>query len=197
MNIIVFFIIYNFLYIILDIFYKKYKKEELFRKIAHIWTWLITFFSISYLDLADYLLIVILFLIEFVFIRKYKLVRFLTTNKRWYWDIYFILWQGILIWFMNYNIIFTQIWLLILTLSDWLAPFWKKFFNKKLYKEKTVWGSSIFFIITLSILSFYSWLSLQIFWIALALTIIELISFKWLDNLLIPIFTIIALYFLW
>jgi len=195
MNIIVLFFIYNLLYLILDIFYKKYKKEELFRKIAHIWTGLITFFSLNYLVLYDYWILVILFLIEFIFIRKYDLVKFMTSNKRWYWDIYFILWQAILIWFMNYNIIFTQIWLLILTLSDWLAPFWKKFFNKKLYKEKTIWGSLVFFTISLLILFIYWWLNLQIFLIALFLTIIELISFKWWDNLLLPIFTILALYF--
>ncbi len=195
--ILIFFLVYNFLYWFLDFYYKKYKKEEFFRKIAHIWTGLITFFSLNYLNLFDYWILFILFLIEFIFIRKYDLAKFITSNRRWYWDIYFIIWQTILIWFMNYNIFFTKIWLLILTLSDWLAPFWKNIFSKKIYKEKTIWGSFIFYLISLLILFFYFWFNLQIFLIALLITIIELISFKWLDNLLIPIFTIIALYFLW
>lgn len=198
MNIIIFFIIYNVLYLILDFFYKKNKwnqNEELFRKIAHIWTWIITFISLSYLSFVDYGILVILFLVEFIFIRKYDLVKFMTSNKRWYWDIYFIIWQAILIWFMNYSIIFTKIWLLILTLADWLAPFWKNIFNKKIYKEKTIWGTFIFYLISLFILIFYFWFSFQILLIPLFITIIELISFKWLDNLLIPTFTIIALYF--
>ena len=195
MNTIIFFIIYNLLYSILDIFYKKYKKEELFRKIAHIWTWIITFISLDYLSLADYSVLVILFLIEFIFIRKYDLVKFMTSNKRWYWDLFFIIWQWVLIWFSSYNIVITKAWLLLLTLADWLAPFWKNIYNKKLYREKTFGGSIIFFLISLLILSFYFSLSIKIFLIALFLTIIELISFKWLDNVLIPIFTIIVLYF--
>jgi len=200
MNIIIillFFLVYNFLYWILDFYYKKNKwqKEEIFRKIAHIWTGLITFFSLNYLNLFDYWIIFTLFLIEFIFIRKYDLVKFMTSNKRWYWDIYFILWQAILIWFMNYNILITKIWLIILTLADWLAPFWKKIFDKKLYKEKTFWWSIVFFLITFLFLLFYLWFNYKILIIALILTIVELLSYKWLDNILLPIFTILILYF--
>ena len=202
MNILILFLVYNLLYWILDFFYKKgkTKKEELFRKIAHIWTWIITFVSLEYLILVDYGILVVLFLIEFIFIRKYDLVKFITTNKRWNWDIYFILGQAILILFINYNILFTKIWLLILTLADWLAPFWKDIFDikilkKKIYKQKTFWWSLIFYLISLVILFFYLGFSLKLFLIALFLTIIELISFKWLDNVLLPVFTILVLYF--
>ena len=130
-----------------------------------------------------------------VMVFKYNLVKFMTSNKRWYWDLFFIIWQWVLIWFSSYNIVITKAWLLLLTLADWLAPFWKNIYNKKLYREKTFGGSIIFFLISLLILSFYFSLSIKIFLIALFLTIIELISFKWLDNVLIPIFTIIVLYF--
>lgn len=194
MNFIIFFLIYNLFYFLLDFFYKKFGREELFRKIAHIWTWLITFFSLDFLILVDYLFLTIFFLIEFIFIKKFKLLDFISSNKRWNWDIFFILGQSILIIFPLQSLVITKLWLLILTFSDWLTPFWKLLFRKKIYREKTIWGSIIFFLISLFIISFYFKLSLVLIFIIFLITLVELFSIKWLDNIFIPIFTILFFY---
>lgn len=197
MNLLTFFLLYNSLYLFLDFLYKNSKKnkKELFRKIAHIWTWIITFISLNFLNIKDYIILIPIFIIWFLFIRKFNIIEFVTDKKRGYWDIYFIIWQAILIVFMNYNIIITKIWLLILTLSDWLAPFWKKIYKKKLYNKKTFWWTFLFFLVSILILFNFYWFSFKIIIFSFLLTLVELFSFKWLDNIFLPFFSILILFY--
>lgn len=197
MNLLTFFLLYNSLYLFLDFLYKNSKKnkKELFRKIAHIWTWIITFISLNFLNLKDYIILIPIFIIWFLFIRKFNIIEFVTDKKRGYWDIYFIIWQAILIVFMNYNITITKIWLLILTLSDWLAPFWKKIYKKNLYNKKTFWWSFLFFLVSILIFFTFYWFSFKIIIFSFLLTLVELFSFKWLDNIFLPFFSILILFY--
>jgi len=194
MNLIIFFIIYNWLYWILDLFSTKTKNKEFLRKIAHIWTWLITYFSLDYLQINDYWILLIVFIIEFILLRKFQLCKFLTSNKRWFWDLYFIVWQTVLVWVSIYDIDITKSWLLILTLADWFAPFGKNIFDKKIFRQKTIWWSWLFYIITLIILLFFYWFTIKILIISLIISFIELVCSKWTDNLIVPIFTILILF---
>ncbi len=187
MILIIFIIIYDFLYIICEIWYKIFWYQEISRKIAHIWTWLITFVSLNYLNFNQYLILCFFFLISFFITNKYNFFSFLITKNRGNWEIYFIFWQIICLFFLNYSLIITKISLLILTFADWLAPLGKYIINKKIYKNKTYWGSLLFLIISLLILYFYIWNINIVIFVALVWTLWELFWLKWSDNIIIPI----------
>lgn len=195
MIVLVFLIAYNILYIGCEILFRILWKKEFFRKIAHIGTGTITLLSTQFLDIFQYIFLFIIFIVSFFLIRRYRIFRFLEEKWRWYWDIYFIIWQLICIIFLKYDRNITLSWLLILTFADGLAPIGRYIFSKRLYWNKTWWWSILFFILSNVILYFLFWWGPLIPIVAFFWTIAELIGKKGSDNITIPIIITLSLTF--
>lgn len=193
MTLLTFFALYNALYILCEIFFRKFGMKEFFRKCAHIGTGIITFISFQYLERIEYIFLFIGFIISFFLIRKFRIFRFLDEKGRGYGDIYFIMGQLICILFREYDIRIAQSWLLILTFADGLAPFGKYLWKKNIFTSKTLGGSIIFFVISSIILIGLYGPKLSLFIIAFLWTLSEWFGKKGSDNLIIPIIICLSL----
>lgn len=193
MIVFLFFLAYNLLYLFSEYILRTFKKREWARKLAHIGTWIITLYSTNFLDIRQYIVLFIVFIIAFLLLRKFRLFELIHEEGRGYGDIYFIFWQFVALIFLEYDRNITLAILLILTLADGLAPFGAVISDKKLHGMKTYAGSLIFYAITLIILvTLYSWHPILLF-IALLITFGELISKKWTDNIIVPLITLLCL----
>lgn len=197
MSILIWILIYNALYIICEYGYRFFRMKELWRKMAHIGTGLITFTSTHFLVLSDYIVLFGFFFLSFLIIRKYHLFRIFDEKWRWCGDLYFIIGQLIAILFLEYDRTITEIWLLILTLSDGLAPFGKYVWSRKIIFGKTYGGSLLFGLITLLILSYYLWFSLTIIPLLTLAVLAELMWYKGTDNITIPAIVCMSLFLIW
>lgn len=197
MNLIIFLLIYIILYGLSEVLYKHYWKQELIRKIAHISTGIITFYSLRYLKNTDYIYLCLIFFIIFIINRRFCLLSFLKQKWRWNGDVYYIFWLAIALSFINSNILITQIGILTLALADGICPIWNKVIPKKLYLYKTIGSFVIFYIISATILFSFYWLNYRIFIIALVVSLWELLSTKWLDNITIPILVALSIILVW
>lgn len=193
MIVLVFLTAYNILYIGCEILFRIFWKKEFFRKIAHIGTGTITLLSTQFLDIVQYIALFIIFIISFLLTRRFQLFLFLEEKWRWYWDIYFIIWQLICIIFLQYDRNIALSWLLILTFADWLAPIGRYIISKKLYWNKTWWWSILFFILSSVMLYSLFWWGLIIPIVALLWTIAELIGKRGSDNVTIPVIITLSL----
>ena len=197
MSLITWILIYNALYIICECGYRFFGMQELWRKIAHIGTGLITFVSTYFLAFHEYSILFGFFFVSFLIIRRYHILRVFDGKWRWFGDLYFIFGQLIAIFFLEYDRNITEIWLLILTLADGLAPFGRRIWDKKIIFGKTYGWSLLFSLITLLILWYYFWFSLIIIPTLLFAVSAELLWYRGTDNILIPIFVCLSLFFLW
>ncbi len=193
MIVLVFLAAYNILYIGCEILFRAFQNKELFRKIAHIGTGTITFFSTQFLGIYQYIFLFTIFIISFFLIWRFHIFRFIEEKGRWYWDIYFIIWQFICIIFLEYNRDIALSGLLILTFADGLAPIGKYIFSRKLYHDKTWWWSILFFVISSGALYHLFWWSMMIPIVAILWTIAELVGKKGSDNITIPIIITLSL----
>lgn len=184
---------YNALYLISEFILRVFQKREFARKLAHIGTWIITIYSTEYLELSEYIILFLIFIVAFILLRRFKIFELILEEGRGYGDIYFILWQFLAILFLDYDRNITLATLLILTLADGLAPLGSVISKKKLHGMKTYAGSLIFYSTTLIILvGLYSWHPHFLF-VAFLITCVELFSKKGTDNVLVPIVTILSL----
>jgi dolichol kinase len=139
-------------------FCSVFRHREFWRKIAHIGTGSITFFSLGYLEIPDYLVLFAVFIVSFFIIRKYRLFKFLEGEGRGYGDLYFIAGQLVAVLFLRHDIVIAQVGLLVLTFADGLAPLGKFLWDKKTLHGKTYGGSLVFFVTSFAVaFAFYGW----------------------------------------
>jgi len=196
------------LFIINEIIYNKFKiNSEYTRKIAHIGTGLIAMtFPVVFEEHYPVLIMAIGFFILLISSKKYNFFKSINKVERKTWGSFLFPVSVYICFYFSIeysNKAYFYIPILIMSLSDPLAAFFGKIFNKK-PEKKSFSGSFAFFIsaliISIILLNiFYDFKFITLIFLSLTIsflgTITERVSKKGFDNLTIPLVVLAILFF--
>lgn len=164
--------------------------SEISRKIIHVLAGIITSCLVLFLTLHQIASIATIFFIVLIIVRQHKIVTALySVERQTYGEIFYPLGVLIAALLTKDSMMFVAI-MLIVGFADTAACLVGQYYKNKIliFGQKTLAGSTAFFIVTLLILGVLSSFSLtEVFFISLTLTLTEVISDYGLDNLSVPI----------
>ena len=178
-----------------EILSNKYKiSSDFTRKITHISSGIIIFFTPYYLSRVEVISISLAFAFLLLFTKYFNLIKSIhSVNRKTLGEVYFPI--GIALsaaLFLPHDILAFQFGVLIMALSDAMAALvgipWGKHSITVFRGQKSIEGSSAFFLTSLMIwLGFYGQLDYRSLLIPVILTCIEFILILGIDNLILPV----------